>query len=465
MAIKAVFFDIDGTLLNDVKSVQKSTQAAIKDLHRQGILVGVATGRGPGFINRFMENLELDFAVAYNGQYIFTRDRVLYTNPLPKSAVYRTIKYASGRKREISLGTATGLVGSNIINLGTSRFGQVISRVVPKSWAKMVQKTFKHAIRRFKPQRPADLLTIMKEPIYQVVLVATQDETDQLKEKFPQLTITRSSPYSADLIAKGMSKLKGIEKVGEFFGFAINEVMAFGDSDNDLEMLSGVGIGVAMGNGSQEAKQTATYTTTSNNQDGIAKALAHYGLIHLGSESNFTSSDDNFNKVRDFHELMDGSLRDLPKAFDNHEASRRVNFKAEELVEFLYASQSSLDAFQEQVAALHQAIDQAVVKVSQKPATDDQMVGQVDALADLLYFTYGSFTLMGIDPKPIFDTVHEANIGKIFPDGKPHFDPVTHKILKPDQWREPEPAIKLELDRQIRKAQARQIQKEKSLKN
>ncbi|TWT10324.1 Cof-type HAD-IIB family hydrolase [Streptococcus sp. sy004] len=465
MAIKAVFFDIDGTLLNDVKSVQKSTQAAIKDLHRQGILVGVATGRGPGFINRFMENLELDFAVAYNGQYIFTRDRVLYTNPLPKSAVYRTIKYASGRKREISLGTATGLVGSNIINLGTSRFGQVISRVVPKSWAKMVQKTFKHAIRRFKPQRPADLLTIMKEPIYQVVLVATKDETNQLEKKFPQVTITRSSPYSADLITKGMSKLKGIKKVGQIFGFDINEVMAFGDSDNDLEMLSGVGIGVAMGNGSEEAKQTATYTTSSNNQDGIAKALAHYGLIHLGNESTFMSSDDNFNKVRDFHELMDGSLRDLPKAFDSHEASRRVNFKAEELVEFIYASQSSLDAFQEQVAALHQAIDQAVVKVSQKPATDDQMVGQVDALADLLYFTYGSFTLMGIDPKPIFDTVHEANIGKIFPDGKPHFDPVTHKILKPDQWREPEPAIKLELDRQIRKAQARQLQKEKSLKN
>ena len=70
------------------------------------------------------------------------------------------------------------------------------------------------------------------------------------------------------------------------------------------------------------------------------------------------------------------------------------------------------------------------------------MVGQVDALIDLLYLTYGSFVLMGVDPKPFFDTVHEANMGKIFPDGKAHFDPVTHKILKPSDWEErfaPEP--------------------------
>ena len=60
----------------------------------------------------------------------------------------------------------------------------------------------------------------------------------------------------------------------------------------------------------------------------------------------------------------------------------------------------------------------------------------MDALIDTLYFTYGSFVLMGVDPERIFDIVHEANMGKVFPDGKAHFDPVTHKILKPDDWEE-----------------------------
>ena len=59
----------------------------------------------------------------------------------------------------------------------------------------------------------------------------------------------------------------------------------------------------------------------------------------------------------------------------------------------------------------------------------------MDALIDTLYFTYGSFVLMGVDPERIFEIVHQANMGKIFPDGKAQFDPVTHKILKPEGWR------------------------------
>ena len=144
MSIKAVFFDIDGTLLNDRKNVQLSTQKAIKSLKKQGIFVGVATGRGPGFVQPYLENLGLDFAITYNGQYIFTRDQVLYHKQMPVSTVYRLIRYANDHRREISLGTASGLVGSRIIGIGTSRFGQIVSTIVPKRWAKAVERSFKH---------------------------------------------------------------------------------------------------------------------------------------------------------------------------------------------------------------------------------------------------------------------------------------------------------------------------------
>lgn len=77
MEVKAVFFDIDGTLVNDRKSVLKSTKEAIKIVKEQGVLVGVATGRGPFFVKDLMDDLDLDFAVTYNGQYIFNKDRVL----------------------------------------------------------------------------------------------------------------------------------------------------------------------------------------------------------------------------------------------------------------------------------------------------------------------------------------------------------------------------------------------------
>ena len=101
---------------------------------------------------------------------------------------------------------------------------------------------------------------------------------------------------------------------------------------------------------------------------------------------------------------------------------------------------------------MHRALDTAATKVKGKSQAEISLVGQVDALIDTLYFTYGSFVLMGVDPERLFSIVHQANMGKIFPDGKAHFDPVTHKILKPDDWEEkyaPEPAIKKELERQI----------------
>ena len=456
MAIKAVFFDIDGTLLNDRKNVQKSTQRAIKTLKKQGIFVGLATGRGPSFVQPYLENLGLDFAVTYNGQYILTRDQVLYQNQLPVSTIYHIIRYANDRRREISLGTASGLVGSRIINMGTSRFGQVVSTIVPKRWAKAIERSFKYFIRRFKPQNLNHLLMIMRQPIYQIVLVATEGETEKIQETFPYIKITRSSPYSADLISKEQSKIKGIARVGERFGFELSEVMAFGDSDNDIEMLSGVGIGVAMGNAKDSVKELAHYTTDSNNNDGISKALAHYGLIHFEMEESFESQDENFNKVKNFHHLMDGDTCETPRLYGISEATHRSDFKVEEIVEFLYAaSAGDSEVFEQSISDLHAAIDKAVDKVQSKEHPETPLVGQVDALTDLLYLTYGSFVLMGVDPKPFFDTVHEANMGKIFPDGKAHFDPVTHKILKPDDWEDrfaPEPAIKRELDRQIQKS-------------
>ena len=118
----------------------------------------------------------------------------------------------------------------------------------------------------------------MREPIYQVVMVATVGETQDIKEKFPHVKITRSSPYSADIISADQSKLKGIAHLGEVFDFELSEVMAFGDSENDLEMLSGVGVGVAMGNASKAIKDISDVVTLTNEECGVAHAIETYIL-------------------------------------------------------------------------------------------------------------------------------------------------------------------------------------------
>lgn len=58
----------------------------------------------------------------------------------------------------------------------------------------------------------------------------------------------------------------------------------------------------------------------------------------------------------------------------------------------------------------------------------------MDALGDIIYLTYGTAALTGVDPAPVLDAIHDANMGKLFPDGRAHHDPTTNKILKPATW-------------------------------
>ncbi len=160
-----------------------------------------------------------------------------------------------------------------------------------------------------------------------------------------------------------------------------------------------------------------------------------------------------FEMTEEFHQLFDDRRPTRPTAFSAEEALHRTGFKAEELVEFLYAASQDEQQFTQLVDGLHAAVDQAKAKVLQKNAAVDPLVDQVDALIDVLYFTYGSFSLLGVDPEPLMAIVHQANMGKLFPDGQPHYDPVTNKVLKPANWEKefaPEGKIKAELQRQLK---------------
>lgn len=103
------FFDIDGTLLTDRRTVSKSTILAINQLKARGILAGLATGRDPRFILQYMASLGLDMAVAYNGQYVSAkRDEVVFSQPIEKEDIDKMIAYAEKFQRDLSFGTALG---------------------------------------------------------------------------------------------------------------------------------------------------------------------------------------------------------------------------------------------------------------------------------------------------------------------------------------------------------------------
>lgn len=279
LAIKAVFFDIDGTLLTDHRVVHQTTIAAINQLKKQGILVGLATGRDPRFVLKYMASLSIDFVVAYNGQYIFSRDGVIFAKELQRVDMENLIAYAQRHKQDVTLGTATGFVGSSIMNMGMGDLSYRITRLIPSWLTRMVNLILNRWIRKLAPQKSENLMGLLQQPIYQMVVLATEFETKKMQKAFPNLEFTRSSHYAADIISKYSSKLAGIARLGEIYDFSLSEVMAFGDANNDIDMLRGVGFSVAMGNASRKVKLAATYVTESNNRDGIFQALAAAGLV------------------------------------------------------------------------------------------------------------------------------------------------------------------------------------------
>lgn len=280
MSVQAVFFDIDGTLVTDQAKSLDTTRYAIKALQAQGILCGIATGRSPYRLDQQIDSLKLDVYVTYNGQYVYTgAGEVLYQQPFDKNTVLQIAKFADENKRQLLFGTEEALIGSRLMMVGQHPLAKRIQSVLPKGSG---VNYFKQAIQALpKKQKKARYQELVNTPerIYQCTMISPEKETKELERIFPQCSFTRSNPFTVDMIPKGGSKLIGIEQVVNQVSIPLNQVMAFGDSGNDVEMIQSVGYGVVMGNGTTEAKQVADYVTKGHDEDGIYEALCHYQLI------------------------------------------------------------------------------------------------------------------------------------------------------------------------------------------
>ncbi|MGM0215098.1 Cof-type HAD-IIB family hydrolase [Enterococcus sp. AZ109] len=277
--IKAIFFDIDGTLVTKQSKALYSTRLAIQKAREKGILVGVATGRGPVHLAERMDHLVVDMYVTYNGQLVYQGNEDIYQHPFEPEVLKEIVTFADQEHRQIIFGARRRVDGSYIMRLSQVGWVKRIAAIMPR-WFPV--RTTKGLLQSFSPNRSKgrySRLSILEEPIYQCVLFSAESETEKLSHHLPNVTFQRSNPYSVDIIPKGGSKLLGIHKFLEANNIDPSEVIAFGDHLNDLEMLEGVGIGVAMGNGQDETKEYADYVTDTNENDGIYKALKYFEII------------------------------------------------------------------------------------------------------------------------------------------------------------------------------------------
>lgn len=233
---------MDGTLLNDKGEVSEGNRLAIKEAQQKGIFVVLSTGRSLRTCKEHADSLELtSFLVTVNGSEIWDDKRELVERNLVNSDLIQWMWELSKQHK------------TKFWAISTTKnwFNDMPEDILGFEWLKFGFDIDDDEIRE----------TIMKE----------------LKAK-GEFELSNSTLKNIEVNPIGINKAKGLKVVCERLGIAMENVMACGDSLNDLAMIQEAGLGIAMGNAQETVKETADWVTATNNEDGVAKAIRKWVL-------------------------------------------------------------------------------------------------------------------------------------------------------------------------------------------
>lgn len=260
--IKAIFFDIDGTLVSfSTHQIPESARQALFALRQKGIRLFIATGRAPCNLSILKKCIELDFDgyVMMNGQYCLAGNTVIREAHLPDEAIRQVIPYLERENIACNF-VDLNTVLLNLVNDDVRRLAALLKLPGPES-------------------RLGDLGYVLTHPIYQLSAYIPEEREEALLAHLPGCKSARWHESFTDIIPAEGGKPRGMDAMLAHFGLTLEESMAFGDGGNDLDMLAHAFIGVAMGNAGDKTKAAADYVTDDVDHDGILNALTHYGIL------------------------------------------------------------------------------------------------------------------------------------------------------------------------------------------
>ncbi|UII56376.1 Cof-type HAD-IIB family hydrolase [Cytobacillus spongiae] len=257
MSYKIVFFDMDGTITNHADgTISKQTKHAIKELKNKGYKLVVATGR-PLSMCEEMRELGIDTFITANGGYVKHHNEVIHKIPMAKRVLEEVSMFAQNENHALSFYSEefcmNGVTNPEIL--------------------KALKETL--SLNDYPPINEM----IHQQEVFLLCLFADDEIAEMYINRFPHLSFRRWHPYVLNVLQEDVSKSLAIKKVLEYFSIKSSEAIAFGDGENDIDMLESVGLGIAMGNGSEKLKKAADFVTKKSSEDGIAFALKQFKLI------------------------------------------------------------------------------------------------------------------------------------------------------------------------------------------
>ena len=257
--IKAVFFDLDGTLISfETHQILRSAKNAIRQLRERGIKVFVATGRHKSTKDD-LKDLEFDGYVTLNGSVCLLGDETIYKEQIPRQDIHVLVDYLQRVESFPCVFVEEDFRSLNYRNEATDEIFSLLNY----------------------PETPVcNIDQIEDNPIYQVLAFFEERQEERIMRMLPSCKTTRWNPIFTDIVPASSDKWVGITKMLDHYHILPEETMTFGDGGNDISMLQHAGIGIAMGNAADEVKANADYVTDTVENDGVWKAIVHFGLLN-----------------------------------------------------------------------------------------------------------------------------------------------------------------------------------------
>jgi len=262
--IKLVMVDLDGTLLNEEKKIGPLTLEAIRKIKENNIRFGIATGRPLESVQYRMTQLGIieyiDVFVNNNGVQVY--------DVLSKE---ESIHFPLGKKMIVEIYKLYEPLGFNYCLYDQ---GKLYTNVVDQTIEKLVY------LNNLEPV-VAKIEDLDFEYFYKLLLAIPSGRMDEIKAFYKQNLDRRYHGFQTqvdlfEFVDARVSKSVGISYYANKHGFSIEEVMTFGDTTNDVEMIKDAGWGVCMANGTADAKRVADDIAQSNDEDGVGQYLFEY---------------------------------------------------------------------------------------------------------------------------------------------------------------------------------------------
>lgn len=278
--IKLIALDMDGTLLNNQGQISPKTQDAIRKATASGIHVVISTGRPYiGLPVELLCSLGIHYAITSNAAAVYRlpEKKCIYSSCMTPEIVCPIIRRLE--KNDIHY---DAFIDGN--RYSEDRMQPIIDRLsqMPATTREYVKRTGNMV------NNLADYIMEKNLEVQKITLnfyplpdgsFKDRDTVISILSEFPQITFQSGGYQNLEFTKAGTIKSTGLRFLAEQFGVTMEQTLACGDSQNDIDILKAAHIGVAMENASDEVKKAATFVTLSNENDGIAHAIYKFTNI------------------------------------------------------------------------------------------------------------------------------------------------------------------------------------------